>query len=191
MTRIIAMFEGVDSKGQDGVWITDGTAAGTRELGISGSYGNTGGVDPSFPVTVLTAFRGEVLFEAYNAAGTRAGLWEADGTSLISHELTGITGANVNGINPSNATVFNSQVLFKGTNTAGNFGLWVTDGTSAGTHEVTGINGASTAQHLAAAGYRPLLVDKGDFGSGASARSSRARSGRRQGRGLAERLWYS
>src|SRR3954469_1904890 len=34
-----------------------------------------------------------------------------------------------------------------------------------------GINGASTAQHLAAAGYRTLLVDKGDFGSGASARS--------------------
>ena len=28
-----------------------------------------------------------------------------------------------------------------------------------------GINGASTAQHLAAAGYRTLIVDKGDFGS--------------------------
>ena len=36
-----------------------------------------------------------------------------------------------------------------------------------------GINGASTAQHLAAAGYRSLIIDKGDFGSGASARSSR------------------
>ena len=32
-----------------------------------------------------------------------------------------------------------------------------------------GINGASTAQHLAAAGYKTLIVDKGDFGSGASA----------------------
>ena len=36
-----------------------------------------------------------------------------------------------------------------------------------------GINGASSAQHLAAAGYRVLLVDKGDFGSGSSARSTR------------------
>ena len=36
-----------------------------------------------------------------------------------------------------------------------------------------GINGASTAQHLAAAGYKTLIVDRGDFGSGASARSSR------------------
>ncbi len=36
-----------------------------------------------------------------------------------------------------------------------------------------GVNGASGAQHLCAAGYRVLLVDKGDFCSGSSSRSSR------------------
>ena len=36
-----------------------------------------------------------------------------------------------------------------------------------------GINGASAAQHLAAAGYSVLLVDKDDFGSGTTSRSSR------------------
>ena len=36
-----------------------------------------------------------------------------------------------------------------------------------------GINGASSAQHLAAAGYSVLLVDKGDFGSGSTSRSTR------------------
>jgi len=36
-----------------------------------------------------------------------------------------------------------------------------------------GINGASAAHHLATAGYKILLVDKADFGSGASSRSSR------------------
>lgn len=36
-----------------------------------------------------------------------------------------------------------------------------------------GVNGASTAQHLAGAGYNVLLVEKGDFGSGTSSRSSR------------------
>jgi glycerol-3-phosphate dehydrogenase len=36
-----------------------------------------------------------------------------------------------------------------------------------------GAVGASSAQHLAAAGYRTLVVDKGDFGSGTSSRSSR------------------
>lgn len=36
-----------------------------------------------------------------------------------------------------------------------------------------GVNGASAAQHLAGAGYDVLLVEKGDYGSGASSRSSR------------------
>jgi glycerol-3-phosphate dehydrogenase len=36
-----------------------------------------------------------------------------------------------------------------------------------------GANGASAAQHLAAAGYSLLIVDKGDFASGSSSRSSR------------------
>jgi glycerol-3-phosphate dehydrogenase len=36
-----------------------------------------------------------------------------------------------------------------------------------------GVNGSAAAQHLAAAGYSVLLVDRGDFSSGASSRSSR------------------
>ena len=36
-----------------------------------------------------------------------------------------------------------------------------------------GVNGVSAAVHLAAAGYAVLLVEKGDFGSGSSSRSSR------------------
>ena len=36
-----------------------------------------------------------------------------------------------------------------------------------------GVNGASMAQHLAGAGYNVLLVEKGDYGSGSSSRSSR------------------
>ena len=36
-----------------------------------------------------------------------------------------------------------------------------------------GVNGASAAQHLSAAGYRVLVVDKGDFADGATSRSSR------------------
>ena len=36
-----------------------------------------------------------------------------------------------------------------------------------------GINGSSAAQHLAAAGYRVLVVDQDDFADGATGRSSR------------------
>lgn len=40
-----------------------------------------------------------------------------------------------------------------------------------------GLNGASAAQHLTAAGYTVLLVDKGDYASGSSSRSTRILSG--------------
>ena len=36
-----------------------------------------------------------------------------------------------------------------------------------------GINGASSAQHLTAAGYRVILIEKNDFGSGSTQRSTR------------------
>jgi glycerol-3-phosphate dehydrogenase len=36
-----------------------------------------------------------------------------------------------------------------------------------------GANGTSSAQHLTAAGYKVLMVEKGDYGSGSSSRSSR------------------
>jgi ELWxxDGT repeat protein len=72
------------------------------------------------------------------------------GTASGAHELTGISGADANGIfNNSHYpdfTVFNGEVLFSGINAAGNAGLWVTDGTAAGTHEITGISGAFGAR---------------------------------------------
>src|SRR5690625_506796 len=36
-----------------------------------------------------------------------------------------------------------------------------------------GATGASTVQHLIASGYKTLIIDKGDFASGTSSRSSR------------------
>jgi glycerol-3-phosphate dehydrogenase len=57
-----------------------------------------------------------------------------------------------------------------------------------------GINGASAAQHLAAAGYRILLVERHDFGSGSSSRSSRLlHCGLRYlapGRSILDFLWH-
>src|SRR4051812_46199763 len=51
------LFDGRDVAGNDGLWVTDGTAAGTHELtGIAGAFG--GGVQP----TQLTVLGGEVLF---------------------------------------------------------------------------------------------------------------------------------
>ena len=148
------LLGGLDAAGSYGLWITDGTAAGTSELtGISGAY--SGGlfayyelVNAGFYIDAngFAKFNGEVLFPGENAAG-KLGLWVTDGTAKGTHELTGISGAYSGGIVSSGVlspafTVFNSEVLFSGLDASGFQGLWVTDGTAAGTHELTGISGA-------------------------------------------------
>jgi ELWxxDGT repeat protein len=150
----IALFAGQDAAenaGSYGLWVTDGTAAGTHELtGIVGA--DASGIDP----TSMTVFNGQVLFSGRDAAGNYQ-LWATDGTTAGTHELTGIAGADTAfpGLDPSDFTAYNGQLLFDGTDAAGFQSLWVTDGTASGTHEVTGINGffpgtGLTPQDLAA-----------------------------------------
>ena len=130
------LFNGLDAAGNNGLWTTDGTASGTRELTtISGA--NATGVDPFY----LTPFKHEVIFNGDDAIGNR-GLWVTDGTAAGTHEVTGIKNASAAGVNPSDLTVFKGEVVFNGIDGAGKNGLWVTNGTAAGTHEVTGIVGA-------------------------------------------------
>ena len=45
------------------------------------------------------------------------------------------------GLNPSDLTVLNNEVLF---NSNGHIGLWVTNGTTAGTYELTNISVADS-----------------------------------------------
>jgi hypothetical protein len=136
------LFGGVDAAGFSGLWVTNGTAAGTHELtGISG-VNSTYGLQPGD----LTVYNGEVLFAGNDSTGTNVGLWVTNGTAAGTFELTGISGVNSTyGLQPSNLTVYNGEVLFAGNDSTGTrVGLWVTDGTAAGTHELTGISGAST-----------------------------------------------
>ena len=79
------------------------------------------------------------------------GLWVTNGTAPGTRELTGITGADPSGLAPSDLTVYNSEVLFRGLDQLGRPQLWVTNGTVTGTHELTGIVGAGTT----AGGFNP------------------------------------
>jgi ELWxxDGT repeat protein len=137
------LFEGTDNSGHfAGLWVTDGTSAGTSELTMAGASpaGIFAGITPSFFV-----FGSEVLFEGLDANGVTHGLWVTDGTSAGTSELT-IAGAGssfgiFSTVNPGFA-LFGSEVLFSGNDTHGLDGLWVTDGTSAGTSEIS-VTGAS------------------------------------------------
>ena len=133
-----ALFSGINTSGQTGLWTTNGTAAGTQELaGIVGAA--SAGVAP----TDLTVFNGKALFNGTNTAG-HLGLWVTNGTAAGTQELTGITGASTTGLDPTDMTVFNNEVLFNGVDANGLSGLWVTNGTVGGTHElVAGAGGAS------------------------------------------------
>jgi ELWxxDGT repeat protein len=144
-----ALFEGIDSSGVPGLWVTDGTASGTRELiGIVGAYSqgiffpsvdhlldHYAGVNtsPSF-----TVFGNEVLFQGTDA-NDELGLWVTNGTAAGTYELTTAAYA------PTDFTVFGSEVLFVGQSTLGNTNtLWVTNGTAAGTQKLTGIGNVNT-----------------------------------------------
>jgi ELWxxDGT repeat protein len=140
-----ALFQGTDAAGDRGLWVTDGTVGGTYELtNIAGSYagGVLGGLG-GFVTPEFTPFDGQVVFSGIDTNGD-IGLWVTNGTANGTHEVTGISNANANGLHPNAFTVWNGEVLFSGVNTADNYGLWVTNGTAAGTHELTGISGASS-----------------------------------------------
>ena len=132
MPSTVVLFAGDTTGGENDLWETNGTAAGTFEL-AGDDYLGSPGLQPNN----LTVYNGEVLFAAGDAGNY---LWVTDGTAAGTHAVLHVF--------VSDLTVYNSEVLFSGTANGFNPGLWVTDGTAAGTHELTGI---------AEAGARGLL----------------------------------
>jgi ELWxxDGT repeat protein len=150
------LFTGRDASSDIGLWVTNGTAAGTVELGGLGNDGisgiQKGGLDPQNLTVVMFGSHGpvEVLFRGFDESGG-PGLFVTEGTVASTHELTGISGAStIHGIGFSDPLVFGQEVLFQGEDTDAALGLWVTHGTATGTTEVgglssTGIVGASSS----------------------------------------------
>lgn len=128
------LFAGYDANFNQGLWVSDGTAAGTQELIPAGTDGN---LAPSN----LVSDNGVVLFSAMNKAGVY-GLWTSNGTSAGTQEIT-VAGASSAGLLPSGLTTYNGKVYFQASDAANARGLWVTDGTSGGTTEIT-VNGAAS-----------------------------------------------
>jgi hypothetical protein len=136
------LFEGKDNDDFLALWVTNGTAASTSEIGGIGNSGISSASSTGLDPIDLMVFNGEVLLRGTDAGG-KFGLWVTNGAAAGTSELTGIIGANPGGLLPStpDMTVFNNEVLFDGAD-ATSYGLWVTNGTAAGTFELTGISGA-------------------------------------------------
>ena len=156
------VFAERDSSGQNALWVTDGTAAGTQELtGIAGASTAAMGLNPT---NFVTASNG-VLFIGTDASGA-TGLWVTDGTVSGTHELTGVAGAPPSGLMPS--VLIDGE--FIAIDASGQYGLWSTDGTAAGTVEESSLSIPSTD--------RPHRADRSSFSR--PFRAAHLRPGRRQ-----------
>ena len=122
------VFVGDDASGNRGLWVTDGTSAGTSKLTVAG-VGSLG----LFPAG-FTVLGDKVLFEGQDA-NQAFNLWVTDGTSTGTSELT-VTGAFSLGLGPIFITALGSRELFAGKDAGARYNLWVTDGTSSGTSEL-------------------------------------------------------
>src|SRR5207244_785010 len=112
-----ALFSDNDTAGQTGLWVTDGTVAGTYELAdVPGALSmGTEGLSPA----EITAFGpSEAVFRG-NDNLFRTELWITDGTVSGTHEITDVQGESRSGLAPGNMTVFGTNVLFSGNGASG------------------------------------------------------------------------
>ena len=101
------LFNGADTAGHLGLWVTNGTGAGTQELNV-GATASATGIDP----TDMAVLNGMVLFNGVDANGL-SGLWAWNGTSATELVAGGGT-SSTKGLNPTDMTVFGNEVLFNG-----------------------------------------------------------------------------
>ena len=130
MVQDVVLFEGIDAGNRTGLWVTNGTAAGTFELTTSGRTSAvpvtgppiTGEAPYGFlPIPAvsldLTVFNNQVLFVG-RYGQNNYGLWTTDGTGAGTVQLANISGANAAGIFTQaispDFTVYNGEVLFNG-----------------------------------------------------------------------------
>lgn len=138
-------FAGQSTSGDNELWKTDGTAAGTSQVKdiLAGSSG-------SFPVE-LTDAGGMLFFAASDVEPppTRGGgsstdnlereLWMSDGTELGTEKVAEIHPGDA-GSNPVDLVALGGLVFFSADDGSSGQEMWVSDGTGAGTLMVADLN---------------------------------------------------
>jgi ELWxxDGT repeat protein len=126
----------------DGLWKTDGTAAGTQLVKAVNTGGFIGADDAPTPSAHLTLV-GDTLFFAAGDKSTGVELWKSDGTEAGTGLVKDLnTGGNLS--LPTSFRVLGSKLLFRTTYDSTNGSeLWTSDGTDAGTVMVKDINPGS------------------------------------------------
>ncbi len=110
------------------IWITDGTAAGTRLLMdmLPGCFGQFG----SPPVRWVGQIRDRAIFFARSAVLATNSMWATDGTTAGTVQIGTASGPFRS---TGGSTEFAGGLVFFARSSSGRDGLWGTDGTTAGT----------------------------------------------------------
>ncbi|MGA0604352.1 ELWxxDGT repeat protein, partial [Caulobacter sp. KR2-114] len=118
-------FTGHDSVHGAGLFVSDGSAAGTAFVAAVSGASN------------LTAVGNALFFTASDAThGTE--LWVSDGTAAGTHMVSDID-PGMAGATPTSLTAFNGKLYFSANDGVHGQELWVSDGTAAGTQMVSDI----------------------------------------------------
>lgn len=145
-------FEGDGTNGDDELWVTDGTTAGTMQLGDI----NVG--DDSNP-KYITEFQGNIYFSAEN--GTSEQLYVYNGTSVSLAATINPTGnAGIEAMVSDGTNLY-----FTATNGTDGLELWKFDGTTATMVKNINASGDSSPSNLTA--FAGSLYFSADDGSGA------------------------
>lgn len=125
-----------------GLWMTDGTPAGTSILKDSIDFSSCSGI---YKPLGLTTYKGKIYFGSAAGAVLRNQLWTTDGTTAGTQLLVDFqpTTSNNNQVNPMQLTIANGSLYFKAYDEVHNqSNLWKSDGTASGTKVISypGIN---------------------------------------------------
>ena len=126
----LLFFQAGTATRSQGLWVTDGTAAGTQMLGNQYS-------DPFASNDSFIVLNNKIYFEGN--AGSGYGMWSSDGTTAGTVQVKpGIIGS------PSiNHAILNNKIYFQSDDAINGGELWVSDGTNTGTVMVKNINTVS------------------------------------------------
>jgi ELWxxDGT repeat protein len=163
----LALFNAPNREGDAALWVTDGTANGTVEIGGVSNDGIAGSHNTSLGDGLAQAVRfGDRIFFSGDDNDGADGLWTTDGTATGTTEIGGLANAGVGpgqhpsslGLSPTDLTVNGQQVLFDGLDALGFQELWASDGTASGTYEIggEGIGGPLTGE--ASNGVNPSSI---------------------------------
>ncbi len=127
------LFSATGPDGNQDLWSTDGTVAGTRLVYRPARPASGTPQSPNY--VGLTALGTVAVFEAKDATGL-VQLWSTDGTTPGTHALAVANASTATGLRPNSFARFGDRALFQGTDAAGRTGVWITDGTPSGTREL-------------------------------------------------------